>query len=107
MTSLVMEIVTGGTKWWDYSGYFLNLHGRICLEGLIVFGLGGCAFIYLLAPLLDQIFLKIPKRTAVLVCLILVMIFCADAGYSYFHPNTGKGINEDYSKQTAYEQKVK
>ena len=94
-------------KWWDYSGYFLNLHGRICLEGLIVFGLGGCAFIYLLAPLLDQIFLKIPKRTAVLVCLILVIIFCADAGYSYFHPNTGKGINEDYSKQTAYEQKVK
>ena len=29
MTSLVMEIVTGGTKWWDYSGYFLNLNGRI------------------------------------------------------------------------------
>ena len=30
-----------GMKWWDYSGYFLNLHGKICLEGLIVFGLGG------------------------------------------------------------------
>ena len=29
MTSLVMEIVTGGMKWWDYSGYFLNLNGRI------------------------------------------------------------------------------
>ena len=32
MTSLVMEISTGGTKWWDYSGYFLNLDGRICAE---------------------------------------------------------------------------
>lgn len=43
MTSLVMEIVTGGTKWWDYSGYFLNLNGRICAEGLLVFGIGGLA----------------------------------------------------------------
>ena len=34
-----MEIATGGTKWWDYSGYFLNLNGRICLEGALVFGL--------------------------------------------------------------------
>ena len=23
-----------GMKWWDYTGYFLNLNGRICLEGL-------------------------------------------------------------------------
>ena len=33
MTSLIMEIATGGTKWWDYSGYYLNLNGRICAEG--------------------------------------------------------------------------
>ena len=32
--------------WWNYSGYFLNLHGRICAEGLIIFGLGGCAFLF-------------------------------------------------------------
>ena len=33
-------------KWWDYSGYIFNIDGRVCLEGLIIFGLGGCAFTY-------------------------------------------------------------
>lgn len=37
-TALYLEITHGGTKWWDYSGYFLNLHGRICAEGLLTFG---------------------------------------------------------------------
>lgn len=46
-------------KYWDYSGYFLNLHGRICLEGLIVFALGGCAATYIVAPLLDNLYSKI------------------------------------------------
>lgn len=35
-------------KWWDYSGYFLTLQGRICLEGIVVFGIGGLRiYIYL------------------------------------------------------------
>ena len=41
-------------KWWDYTGYFLNLHGRICAEGLLVFGVGGMAFVYVIAPLIDN-----------------------------------------------------
>ena len=41
-------------KWWDYSGYLLNLNGKICLEGLIVFALAGCAVVYFFAPLLDN-----------------------------------------------------
>ena len=41
MTSVFMEFTTGGKKWWDYSGYFLNLNGRICAEGLLAFGIGG------------------------------------------------------------------
>lgn len=31
-TSYYMEL-TPGKKWWDYSGYYLNLNGRICAEG--------------------------------------------------------------------------
>lgn len=29
-------------KWWNYSDYFFNIYGRICLEGPLVFGLAGC-----------------------------------------------------------------
>ena len=38
--SLYLEI-SCGRRWWNYNGYFLNLNGRICAEGLLVFGLGG------------------------------------------------------------------
>lgn len=88
---------TKNLKWWDYSGYFLNLKGRICLEGLIVFGLGGCAFIYVLAPLLDQFYKKIPRRVKIIICSVLLVLFCFDAVYSLISPNTGKGINADYA----------
>ncbi len=46
-------------KWWDYSSYFLNINGRVCLEGLIVFGLAGSGVTYLIAPILDNFYQKI------------------------------------------------
>lgn len=94
MTSLVMEIVSGGTKWWDYSGYFLNLNGRICAEGLLVFGAGGLAIVYVVAPIIDNLVLEIRKKTQRIVCVILTAIFLIDFGYSQVHPNTGKGITD-------------
>lgn len=92
-TSWYLE-VTKGTKWWDYSGYFLNLNGRICAEGLFVFGLGGCAFIYILAPFFDQLYKKIPPYRQMLICLMLIAAFAADSSYSRLHPNMGKGITD-------------
>lgn len=80
--------------WWNYTGYFLNLHGRICAEGLIVFGLGGCAFIYIIAPFFDELFKKIPKKTAIIICVILCVTFAADTVYSMIHPNSGAGITD-------------
>lgn len=86
--------MTKGTKWWDYSGYLLNLNGRICLEGLLTFAIAGCAFIYLIAPKLDTLLNRIPKGTRYGICGILVVLFGADTVYSHFHPNTGKGITD-------------
>ena len=94
MTSFVMEMATGGTKWWDYSGYFLNLHGRICAEGLLTFGVGGLAIVYVLAPMIDNILEKFNEKKVRAVCVILMAAFLADAGYSALHPNTGKGITD-------------
>lgn len=77
---------------WDYSGYFLNLNGRICAEGLLVFGVGGMAFVYIAAPLMDNLFRKISYRIAVPLCTALLIIFMADQIYSSKNPNTGEGI---------------
>ena len=94
MTSLVMEIATGGTKWWDYSGYFLNLNGRICAEGLLVFGIGGLAITYMLAPIIDSLLSKVNEKRVMAVCSVLMVLFAADAVYSQFHPNAGKGVTD-------------
>lgn len=91
-TSLVLEIVHGGTRWWDYTGYFLNLHGRICAEGLLVFGIGGMAIVYVLAPFLDGMFRRLPVKALMAAGLILTSIFAADQIYSSIHPNEGEGI---------------
>ena len=92
-------------KYWDYTGHFMNLHGRICLEALIVFGLGGCGFTYFAAPILDNIYSSININTKKIICTILVTFFLIDILYATFiKPNTGKGITED-SKIDIVEQK--
>lgn len=80
-------------RWWDYDGYFLNIHGRVCLEGLLAFGIAGTAFIYFAAPLLDNLFSKINPKIKVMICIILSLLYITDSIYSVKHPNTGLGVN--------------
>ncbi|MBR6950574.1 MAG: DUF975 family protein [Oscillospiraceae bacterium] len=98
-TSYVLEAISG-MRWWDYTGYFLNLNGRICGEGLTVFALGGMAAVYLLLPILDTLWSRIRPKVTVAICTVLVLAFCADLVYTHKVPNVGEGIT-DY---TAYEE---
>lgn len=85
---------THGQRWWDYSGYFLNLNGRICAEGLLVFGLGGLAITYLLAPVLDDLLSRVNTRALTAIVVVLAVLYCGDYAYSAFHPNAGSGITD-------------
>ena len=80
------------TKWWDYQGYFLNINGRVCLEGLFVFGLAGVAFTYIISPLLDNLFSKIKMPTKKYIGIGLLIVFAIDLVFSAFHPNQGAGV---------------
>ena len=92
-TSWILEEIHG-MRWWDYSGYFLNLDGRICAEGLIAFGVLGLMAIYLLAPALDTLFMKINARLLSVVTSALMIAFFIDVVYSQIHPHTGTGITD-------------
>ena len=92
-TSWILEKLHG-MRWWDYSGYFLNLDGRICAEGLIAFGVLGLMAIYMLAPALDTLFMKINARLLSLVTTVLMALFFVDVVYSQIHPHTGAGITD-------------
>ena len=80
-------------KWWDYTGYFLNIHGRVCFEGLLVFGMAGMAFSYVFSPMLDDLYQRVPEKKRKIICAILVVIFLADLVWMFFSPNTGEGIS--------------
>ena len=100
-TSFYLELTHNGVKWWDYSGYFLNLNGRICAEGLLVFGLGGIADVYFLSPLLDNLIRKINSKILIPVVTLLVIFFTIDQIYSSEDPNVGTGIT-DYKIDNMY-----
>lgn len=94
VTSVWLEYIHDGMRWWDYTGYFVNINGRVCLEGLLVFGAGGCLFIYVAAPLIEDLLCKIPKKAAWAVAAILLMVFLTDIIHAQKHPNMGDGITE-------------
>ncbi len=90
----MLEKLFNGQKWWDYTGYFLNLNGRICAEGLLVFGLAGIACVYFIGPLLDSLFARMSPKIRRPLCLILLAVFIVDVIYSITVPNTGDGITD-------------
>ncbi|MBQ1546265.1 MAG: DUF975 family protein [Clostridia bacterium] len=94
-TSWLLE-VTMGQRWWDYTGYFMNLNGRICLEGLLVFGMAGVAMTYFIAPITDNILQGIPPRVRKTLCVVLSVLFLTDCAWSVKHPNTGEGITDGF-----------
>ena len=104
-TAYFLELTHDGQKWWDYSGYFLNIHGRVCAEGLMIFGIGGVAFVYFGAPMLDNLIRRIKPKAAAIVCAVLVTVFAVDFVYSQKHPNQGKGIT-DYPAAQSSESKA-
>ncbi|HAR91651.1 MAG TPA: hypothetical protein DCR28_00920 [Eubacterium sp.] len=90
----VIEYITGasllakhGARFWNYSGYFLNINGHVCAEGLLVFGVACLACIYVVAPVLDNRFSMLSLKTGIIICAVLLTVFIADNIYSGKYPN--------------------
>lgn len=90
--SWYLETMHGGQKWWDYTGYFLNLNGRICAAGLLVFGIAGMIVVYAAAPFLDCMLRKIDRRLLIVIAALLMVVYAGDQIYSSRNPNSGNGI---------------
>lgn len=80
-------------RWWDYSGQFLNLNGRISLLSVLFFGLMGTAAAFLLKPAFDRWLLRLSPAWKRTVCVLLTALFLLDCGYSLAAPNLGIGVN--------------
>lgn len=83
-----------GMRWWDYSGHFLNLNGRICLLGAVCFGLGGMLLNCYILPLYMRLYHRISRKQRLLLCGIFLAVFVLDITYCAVRPNMGHGISE-------------
>lgn len=90
-TSIALESLFG-VRWWDYSDMLLHIQGRVCIEGLLIFGIGGLAIIYIAAPKLDNLFQILSNRTSIILCCMLTAVFLGDMIQSFITPNMGFGI---------------
>jgi len=82
ITSYLMEKIFK-TRWWDYSNKKYNINGRICLETMILFGIGGCLLLYIINPFLIELYSSLPKMILFILSIILFIIFITDEILSF------------------------
>jgi uncharacterized membrane protein len=86
IASFILEKIFG-LRWWDYTGYFLNINGRVCLIFAIFFGIAGIIFIKKLYVPIEKGIRKLRKKMSsrligilLILCLITLGI---DVYFSY------------------------
>jgi uncharacterized membrane protein len=83
LTSFVLEKIFHA-RWWDYSQKPMNLHGRVWIGNLVLFGLAGVAIIHIVNPVLFPALDRIPLNTRKVTAVVLLAIFAADLVISCF-----------------------
>lgn len=98
-TSYIMEKLFK-TRWWDYSKNKYNINGRICLETMSLFGIGGVLIVKFLSPtflydinLLSPIFINI-------LAIVIAILFISDIIVSYKIINSFKKISFNVKKDS-------
>lgn len=76
-TSYAMERIFHA-RWWDYDGRFLNLNGRVCLAGFMLFGVACIVVIRIIHPALAGLAEVVPVKAVVIVGSAAFVAFVAD-----------------------------
>lgn len=71
-------------RWWDYSQKTMNLHGRVWIGNLMLFGLGGVAIIHIINPLFDRILAAFSFSAKEITACVLTAVFAADYVLTHF-----------------------
>ena len=66
------------TRWWDYTHYKFNINGRICLETMVPFGVGGLLIMYVTNPFFFNIIRSIPNVLLYIISFILIVVYLID-----------------------------
>jgi len=77
LTSYFMEKLFNA-RWWDYHNRKFNINGRVCLEMLIPFGIGGTVIAHFLNPMFIDFFSKIDPKILTIAIVLMVFINIVD-----------------------------
>lgn len=77
ITHFIMEKVFHA-MWWDYSDRKFNIHGRVYLKGLLIFGAGVVLIIKYLMPLLDKLLNLMSPVVLYSICFGLYTVLVVD-----------------------------
>ncbi len=83
LTSYIME-KQFHTRWWDYSNKPMNLHGRVWIGNLILFGLAGVLIAELVNPFLFSLLEQLPNKAIYIISAIIIVLIVADYAVSGF-----------------------
>ncbi len=83
LTSLVLEKIFHA-RWWDYSTKPMNLHGRVWIGNLILFGLAGIGIMHIFNPVIYWILGCFSLRVREVTASVLLVILAADFVISLF-----------------------
>ena len=91
MTAVAVEFFFR-CRWWDYSTKFMNIHGRVCIEGLLLFGISGTGAVCKGGPALQAAIMRIDPRVRSFLRVFLSVSFICDLILSFIFPNMGVGV---------------
>lgn len=74
-------------RFWDYSNYFLNLNGHICLFSVVAFGILGVLYVYILEPSIKKIINKLGNKKVDIYIKCFLIIYLIDNVFSFLIKN--------------------
>lgn len=102
ITSYLMEKMFK-TRWWDYSKKPFNINGRICLETMVLFGLGGVAIIAWSNPIIYGVIYSLNHIALLVIFIVSFIIFTSDLIISYNIIKNFKKLPKDIRKDSTEE----
>ncbi|MBO4928413.1 MAG: DUF975 family protein [Clostridiales bacterium] len=106
LASFALEFIFN-SSYWDYKHMLMNVNGRICLAGLLAFGIGGLFGVYVAAPAISRFVDRFARKTQIVAAIVLCTLFATDlVCCAIFGFNKGSGVGGEIENTPAVTQDV-
>ena len=94
LSAILLEYTTGfmllliwNKRYWDYSSYFLNINGYICLFSILSFSILGMVYVYVLEPFIKTTMAKLGNIKVDKILKTFLIIYLIDNLFSFLIKN--------------------